>query len=227
MRHHMKLGYRINPPKRYVTQDILEAFREIPTSIISDGMDKMFAMDSHIRPFHPKPIMAGHALTIHCPPGDNLVLQKAIEMAEPGDVLVMNAGGDISQAPVGEIVVSNCIRRGTAGLVIDGAIRDSDILPSLSIPVFAKAVTHRGCYKNGPGEINVTIACGGIVVRPGDLIVGDSDGVVVVPYEEAEGLLPKLQKMVEKEVQLLEQIRNKTVDRTWVDQELRDKGYTF
>ena len=188
----MKLGYRINPSERYVSQEIVEAYREIPTSIISDNMERLFAMESKIRPFHPKPIMVGHALTIHCPPGDNLVLQKAIEMAEPGDILVFNAGGDTTQAPVGEIVVSNCIRRGAAGLVIDGAVRDSDILPTLAIPVFAKGVTHRGCYKDGPGEINVTIACGGVVVRPGDLVVGDSDGIVIVPYEEAEGLLPKL-----------------------------------
>lgn len=223
----MKLGYRINPSERYVSQEIVEAYREIPTSIISDNMERLFAMESKIRPFHPKPIMIGHALTIHCPPGDNLVLQKAIEMAEPGDILVFNAGGDTTQAPVGEIVVSNCIRRGVAGLVIDGAVRDSDILPTLAIPVFAKGVTHRGCYKEGPGEINVTIACGGVVVRPGDLVVGDSDGIVIVPYEEAEGLLPKLLKKIAQEEQVLEQIRNKTVDRSWVDQELRDKGYTF
>jgi regulator of RNase E activity RraA len=223
----MKLGYRINSSERYVSNEIVEAYRNIPTSIISDCMEKMFAVDSKIRPFHSNPIMVGHAITIHCPPGDNLVLQKAIEMAEPGDVLVMNAGGDTRQAPVGEIVVSNCIRRGAAGLVIDGPIRDSDILPSLSIPVFAKGVTHRGCYKDGPGEVNVTIACGGVVVRPGDLVVGDCDGVVIVPHEEAEALLPQLKKMVEKEAQLLEQIRNKTVDRSWVDQELLDKGYTI
>lgn len=223
----MKLGYRINPSKRYISQEIVEAYKGIPTSIISDCMEKMFAVESKIKPFHPNPIMVGHAITIHCPPGDNLVLQKAIELAQPGDVLVMNAGGDMTQAPVGEIVVSNCIRKGAAGLVIDGPIRDSDILPSLSIPVFAKGVTHRGCYKDGPGEINVTIACGGVVVRPGDLVVGDSDGVVIVPYEEAEALLPSLRKMVEKEAKLLVQIRNKTVDRSWVDQELRDKGYTF
>jgi regulator of RNase E activity RraA len=223
----MKLGYRINPSVRYVSPEIVEAYREIPTSIISDNMERLFAMESKIRPFHPKPIMVGHALTIHCPPGDNLVLQKAIEMAEPGDILVFNTGGDTTQAPVGEIVVSNCIRRGVAGLVIDGAVRDSDILPNLAIPVFAKGVTHRGCYKDGPGEINVTIACGGVVVRPGDLVVGDSDGIVIVPYEEAEGLLPKLLKKVEQEEQVLEKIRNKTVDRSWVDQELRDKGYTF
>ena len=190
----MKLGYRINPSERYISQEIVEAYREIPTSIISDNMEKMFAVESKIRPFHPKPIMVGHALTIHCPPGDNLVLQKAIELAEPGDILVFNAGGDTTQAPVGEIVVSNCIRKGAAGLVIDGAVRDSDILPTLAIPVFAKGVTHRGCYKDGPGEINVTIACGGVVVRPGDLVVGDSDGIVIVPYEEAEVLLPKFKK---------------------------------
>jgi regulator of RNase E activity RraA len=223
----MKLGYRINPSERYVSQGIVEAYRGIPTSIISDTMERMFAMNSEIRPFHQNPVMVGHALTISCPPGDNLVLQKAIEMAEPGDVLVMNTGGDISQAPVGEIVVSNCIRKEIVGLVIDGAIRDSDILPTLSIPVFAKGVTHRGCYKNGPGELNVTISCGGMVVRPGDLVVGDSDGVVIVPYEEAPGLLPELKKKVEKETVVLEQIRANTVDRSWVDEELRDKGYIF
>jgi regulator of RNase E activity RraA len=223
----MKLGYRIHPPKRYLSQELIEEYRLIPTSIISDAMAKMFAMDSAIRPFHPRPNVAGHAVTLHSPPGDNLVLQKAIEMAGPGDILVYNAGGDTTQAPVGEIVVENCIRRGIEGLVIDGPVRDSDVLPSKAIPVFAKGVTNRGCYKDGPGEIGVTIACGGVVVRPGDLIVGDSDGVVVVPYEEAENLLPRLKEMLKKEETLLEQIRNKTVDRSWVDQELRDKGYIF
>ncbi|MEH7252390.1 RraA family protein [Neobacillus niacini] len=223
----MKLGYRINRSVRHVSPEIVNAYAQIPTSIISDGMERMFAMDSRIRPFHAKPSMAGHALTIHCPPGDNLVLQKAIEMAEPGDVLVLNMGGNTTQAPVGEIVVSNCIRRGAVGLVIDGAIRDSDILPTLEIPVFAKGVTHRGCYKDGPGEINVLIACGGVVVRPGDLVVGDSDGVVIVPYEVAEGLLPKLRNLVEKEVQVLEQIKNRTIDRSWVDKELQNKGFTI
>jgi regulator of RNase E activity RraA len=221
----MKIGYRINPSKRFLSQEIVNEYAGIPTSIISDCMERMFAMESRIKPYHPKPNIAGLALTIHCPPGDNLVLQKAIEIAEPGDVLVMNAGGDTTQAPVGEIVVSNCIRRGIAGLIIDGPIRDSDTLPTLAIPVFAKGVTHRGCYKDGPGEINVTIACGGVVVRPGDLVIGDNDGVVVVPHEEAEGLLPELKKKVKQEEVVLDQIRNKTVDRSWVDQELRDKGY--
>jgi len=190
-------------------------------------MERLFAMDGAIRPFHPAPAMAGHAVTVHCPPGDNLVIQKAIEMAAPGDVLVINAGGTVTQAPVGEIIVRNCIRKGVVGLVIDGAVRDSDMLPTLSIPVFAKGVTHRGCYKNGPGEINVVIACGGVVVRPGDVVVGDCDGIVIVPFEEAENLLPKARETLKKEQTLLEQIQQNTVDRSWVDAELREKGYSL
>lgn len=223
----MKIGYRILPSERYISEEVIESYKGIPTSIVSDCLERMFAMDSAIRPFHPKPAIVGHALTIHCPPGDNLVIQKAIEMAEPGDVLVMNAGGNTVQAPVGEIIVSNCIRRGAVGLVIDGPVRDSDILPELAIPVFARGVTHRGCYKDGPGEINVTISCGGVVVRPGDLIVGDCDGIAVVPYEEAENLLPKLKAALKKEEIVLEQIRNRSIDRSWVDEELRNKGYTL
>lgn len=223
----MKLGYRIFPSTRNVPQRIIEEYHNFPSSIVSDCMEKLFAMDDAIRPFHPKPKIVGHALTIHCPPGDNLVIQKAIEMAEPGDVLVMNAGGTTTQAPVGEIIVRNCIRKGIVGLIIDGAVRDTDILPTLPIPVYAKGVTHRGCYKNGPGEINVPIACGGIIVRPGDLVIGDSDGIMVVPYEEAENLLPNLRETFQNEQTIIEKITNNTIDRSWVDQELLSKGYVI
>ena len=125
--------------------------------------------------------MAGPALTVKTRPGDNLMLHKALDLAEPGDVIVVDAGGDLTNAIIGEIMSGYAASRGLGGIVINGAIRDAGALRRASFPVYAAGVTHRGPYKDGPGEINVPIAIDGMVIEPGDLIVGDEDGVLVRP----------------------------------------------
>jgi regulator of RNase E activity RraA len=154
-------------------------------------------------------------------------VHKALDTARPGDVIVVDAGGFADQAIIGELMMSRAKQRGIAGIVIWGAIRDSAEIGAGSYPVYACGVTHRGPYKDGPGEINVPIAIGGMPVNPGDIIVGDADGLVAVPQELAEQVLASAKAIVAKETAAMKQIQAGTVDRGWVDQALKAKGYKF
>jgi regulator of RNase E activity RraA len=158
-------------------------------------------------------------------PGDNLLVHKALDVARPGDVIVVDAGGFADHAIIGELMAARARQRGIAGLVIWGAIRDSAELGAGSYPVFACAVTHRGPYKNGPGEINVPVVMGGMPVHPGDIVVGDADGLVAVPQDQAERVLASAQAILQKETAAMKQMQDGTVDRSWVDKALREKGY--
>jgi RraA family protein len=169
--------------------------------------------------------LAGPAFTVKTAPGDNLLVHKALDSARAGDVIVVDAGGLAEQAIIGELMMSRAKQRGIAGLVIWGAIRDSAEIGAGTYPVFAAGVTHRGPYKNGPGEINVPIMMGGTPVNPGDIIVGDADGLVAVPQEMAERVLASAKAILEKETASMKQILAGTVDRGWVDKALKEKGY--
>ncbi|MDD9840282.1 methyltransferase, partial [Escherichia coli] len=131
------------------------------------------------------------AITVKARPGDNLMLHYAIDIAEAGDVIVVDAGGDLTNALIGEMMVAYAIKKGIAGIVINGAIRDSVVIGEGEFPLFAAGISHRGPYKDGPGEINVPIAINGMVVEPGDLILGDEDGLLSVPYAEVEEIYLK------------------------------------
>ena len=157
-------------------------------------------------------------------PGDNLMVHKAIDIASPRDVIVVDAGGELAQAIIGEIMTTLAMTRGVAGFVIDGAVRDSGAIAAEDFPVYAAGVTHRGPYKDGPGEINVPVSVGGMVVHPGDIIVGDEDGVVAVPLAEAEALLKVCAATRRREDATLSEIRAGSVDRTWVDALLKSRG---
>jgi RraA family protein len=168
--------------------------------------------------------LVGNALTVKVPPGDNLMVHKAIDIAQPRDVIVVDAGGDLSHAIIGEMMATHAQRRGVAGLVIHGAVRDSAAIRQHGFPVYAGGVTHRGPYKNGPGEINCTVAIGGMVIQPGDVIVGDDDGIVAVPLAQAELLLSLAAQHCAKEDKTLAEIKAGTVDRSWVDALLASRG---
>jgi regulator of RNase E activity RraA len=158
-------------------------------------------------------------------PADNLLVHKALDMARPGDVVVVDAGGFADAAIVGGIMTRWAARRGIAGIVIWGAIRDSNEIRRLPFPVYACGVTHRGPYKNGPGEINVPVVIAGMPVNPGDIIVGDADGVVAVPLASAERVLASAAAIRQKEDATMQAIEAGTLDRAWVDETLRQKGY--
>ena len=147
----------------------------------------MTAGGASLRPMHAGGVLAGPAFTVKTRPGDNLMLHKAIDIAEPGDVIVVDGGGDLTNSLIGEMMSAHAEQRGIAGMVIYGSIRDYDTIHAGKFPVFAAGVTHRGPYKDGPGEINVPIAIDGMVIEPGDLIVGDGDGIVCVPFAQHRG----------------------------------------
>ena len=221
----MITGFRILPSPRPPSKQLLEAFAELPTSNISDNLLRHYGSGARLRPYHRGGILIGSAFTVKTRAGDNLLTHKAIDMAAPGDVILVDAGGGLDQAIIGEIMSSHARSRGIAGMVIDGAIRDSDSIAAADFPVYACGVTHRGPYKDGPGEINVTVSIAGMVVNPGDIIVGDADGVVAIPQAEAERILALSQAQKQKEDSVLATIAaGKHVDRSWVDKMLRDKG---
>jgi RraA family protein len=185
---------------------LLAAFKQASTSIISDNLDRMAGMVG-LRPFHRSGRMIGRALTVKTRPGDNLAIHKALELVGSGDVIVVDGGGDVSQALVGEIMKNIAEERGAAGYVVDGAIRDVASFQASDFPCFARAVIHRGPYKNGPGSINVPVSVGGAVVMPGDIVVGDEDGVVSFAPSIAETLIEAVRAQVSREEEILKTIR--------------------
>ncbi|MBL3575955.1 RraA family protein [Rhodovulum sulfidophilum] len=224
----MTLGFRIHRRKASIDAAIANRFADLPVANVSDSMSRMTAAGSRLRPFYEAGrTMAGPALTVKVRPGDNLMLHKALDMAEGGDVIVVDAGGDLTNSIMGEIMAYIAQERNVAGIVIDGAIRDADEIRRCGLPVFAAGVTHRGPYKDGPGEINTTIAIDGMVIRPGDLILGDGDGVLCVPLEEAETVLAATEAKQAAEQKDIAAIRAGTIDRGWVDETLSARGCEF
>jgi RraA family protein len=151
--------------------------------------------------------MVGVAFTVRTRPGDNLAIHKALEFVGPGDVIVVDGGGDETRALIGEIMMNIARQRGAAGYVIDGAIRDAAAIAAADFPVFARAAFHRGPYKYGPGEINVPVSIGGMVVTPGDIVVGDDDGVLAFPPAIAPTLLEAVHAQIQRETDTLVAIR--------------------
>jgi RraA family protein len=218
------IGLRIQARVRCVTAGTVDSFRALPVANISDCMSRMTAGGAALRPFHGKGHLAGPALTVKARPGDNLMIHKAIHLAQPGDVIVVDGGGDLTNALIGELMVATAARRGIAGFVINGAIRDVDAIGAGSFPVYAAGVTHRGPYKDGPGEINVPVALNGMVVEAGDLIVGDADGVLCVPYDAVEQVLVAAQRKGAAERVTMQEIDQGRLDIAWIDAALARLG---
>ncbi|MFV2047602.1 RraA family protein [Metabacillus sp. YM-086] len=221
------IGFRILPIKRKVDKELVEEFRNVVTPHISDNLNRIHAIGSKLRPYHKEGKLVGTAITVKTRPGDNLLVHKAIDIAEPGDVIVVDAGGDTTNAIVGEIMLRIARRNGIAGFIIDGAIRDTKAFMEGDFPVYAVGVTHRGPYKDGPGEINVPISVDGMCVNPGDLLIGDEDGIAVVPVESARDLLVKVRQQEQKELEIFRSIDNNTIDRSWIDETLKQRGCEF
>jgi 4-hydroxy-4-methyl-2-oxoglutarate aldolase len=152
--------------------------------------------------------MAGSALTVKAAPGDNLIIHKAITMAEPGDVLVVDGDGYTGTAYLGELMAASCRANGLAGVVVDGAVRDRVELAEMGFPVYARGVNPQGPFKQDPGSINVTVSVGGVTVDPGDVVVGDGDGVAVVPSADAEAVLADAREKVAAEAELRERVED-------------------
>ncbi len=220
----MASGFRVLTRERKIADDLVRRFARLPVANVSDSMSRLSAGGARLRPMHAGAPLAGPALTVKAPPGDNLMFHKAIAMTQPGDVIVLDAGGDLTNALMGEMMLMQLEKRGVAGVVINGAIRDAGYIRKQDIPVYAAGVTHRGPYKNGPGEINVSVAIDGMVIAPGDLILGDDDGILCVPIDEAETILAAaLAKQAAEHAQIAN-IQAGTHKAGWVDETLRKLG---
>lgn len=189
--------------------DLVDQFDGIPSAIISDVTTKYEHTMSHeISPVWPVESMVGTAVTVKTYPGDNLMIHKAITMAEPGDVLVIDANGYCEAGLVGELLSLSCQTNGLNGIVIDGAVRDVPEIADLEFPVYSRCVCPKGSYKAHPGSINVPISCGDLPVEPGDIIVGDQDGVARVKPDTAEDVLAAAHDKLDSEQALQDQIRS-------------------
>jgi RraA family protein len=218
------VGLQILTRKRQVSAQLVQAFKGLPVANISDCMARMTAGGPRLRAMHKSGYLAGPALTVKCRPGDNLMIHKALTLAQPGDVIVVDAGGDLTNALFGEIMVATAVKIGLAGIVLNGAVRDSEEIGRGTFPLYAAGVTHRGPYKDGPGEINVPIAIDGMVIEPGDLVVGDADGLLCVPFADAEALLAATHQKMEAEKKTLADIAAGKLDTSWIDATLKRIG---
>ncbi|KQQ06189.1 MULTISPECIES: methyltransferase [unclassified Rathayibacter] len=171
-----------------IADELIDRARLVPTANIGDAQER-FGIASGLRAVWTGARVAGRAFTVWTRPGDNLLIHSALDAASPGDVIVVNGGGDLTRALIGDLIGLRASRLGVAGFVIDGAVRDADTLGEVGMPVFARAVSPAGPYKHGPGRLQEPVAISGVVVAPGDLIVGDADGVVVVKAAEAEAVI--------------------------------------
>ena len=186
---------------------LIEAFRAFGTPLISDNLERVPGAVG-LRPFHKfADIMAGRALTVRTRAGDNQFIHRALDLINPGDVIVVDGGGYEGRALIGEIMTSVAASRGAAGIVIDGAIRDSGAIGKKAFPCFARSAVHLGPYKDGPGAINVPVCVGGMVVHPGDIVVGDEDGVVAFTLEGPAELLASVEAQEAREADIMLSIR--------------------
>lgn len=213
-------GWRRNPSAPQASPAILDQLRSLAVSLLSDNMARLTGTVG-LTPYHrPRP-MAGTAVTVRTRAGDNLAIHRAFDFCRPGDVLVVDGGGELSQSLLGEIMATYAESIGIVGLVLDGAIRDVAAIRAKDFPCYARGVTHRGPLKSGPGEINVPVTVGGMVVHPGDIVVGDEDGLVAIAQEEAPALIALAEAQQRKEAEALEAIAAGTWDRSWVEAQER------
>ena len=208
---------------------LIKSLEKHSTSTLGEVMDKTGYMTHEIKPIYPNISVAGPAITVSCHVGDNLTLHKALEVVQRGDIIVVDAKGYKDAGGMwGEIMTLAAKVKGVAALVIDGAVRDVAVIRKMAFPVFARAISPGGTVKETLGSINVPILCGGVSVNPGDIIVGDDDGVVVVRKEIAKEVIMKAEKRVEREEEVRKLIlEGKTTTEIYgFDELLKRKGFT-
>jgi RraA family protein len=220
----MNIGLRIRPVTQRVGSEIAARAAAIPVANIGDVMHRMQSLSGTFHAYGGRRRMVGPAFTVKARSGDNLMLHRAVDMASPGDIIICDGNGDLSVALMGDLMLGHAARRGIAGAVIDGAIRDVASLARMELGVWARGHTPAGPWKEGPGEIGTPISCGGQVVMPGDLVCCDEDGVVVVPMAEALEVIAAAEAHQAKEMEAEQAIQAGTWDRSWVEPALRSKG---
>lgn len=215
-----QLGLRINTDFERIDAALVARAREIPVAVVGDVANRLQAFAAGYVQYGRRKRFAGPALTVRVRPGDNLFLHKAIDLAQPGDVLVVDAGGAYNTAILGAMMSHYAKTRGIEALVVDGAIRDVEELAALDIAVVARGATPNGPFKTGPGEIGYPIAVGGVSIAAGDLLIGDHDGALVIPRSQADAILPLAEAKFRAEQVWEKEIAAGTWDRAWVDEAL-------
>jgi len=216
-------GFRVRVNFHRPPSELIRSLAQFPTPEISDLLNRLYAVDPEIRCLtQSAQQIYGSACTVKVFPGDNLMVHKALDVIEPGDVIIVDAGGSRLNAVMGDLVSTKAKHRGAAGFVVDGLVRDLPNIEPLAFPVFARGASPIGPLHRGPGEINYAICCGGVVVNPGDIIIGDSMGVVIVPPDIAAELLQRLQSHESANAEYLESVRRGDFSNEWVDRVLRE-----
>ena len=213
--------------KRAVGAAMVEKFRSLPVANISDSMYRLTAGGPRLRPYHAGGVLCGPALTVKSRPGDNLMMHMALNLAVPGDIIVVDAGGDLTNSITGERMLAYAERKGFGGVVIDGAIRDVAYVRQRNFPVYAAGVSHRGPYKDGPGEINVPVSIDGMVIEPGDLVIGDEDGLLCIPFDEVAAVYEVAYAKHKGEAETFDAIGETDNNRAAYEKKLRELGCEF
>ncbi len=224
----MPVGKRIYLQRELPDPAVVEQFKSIPASNTADCMERSCAMHPRIRLVSSPaaPVMAGPAFTVKGRAGDNLALHAALNLCREGDVIVVSNEGDETRSLIGAVMMTwLCFYKKAAGIVIDGPIRDIDEIGKWDFPVYCTGTTPGGPYKEGPGEVNVPIACGNISVNPGDVIVGDADGVICIPRKDSPAVLEAAKKFRANDKKKEAASKDGSVDRSWVERTLEAKGF--
>jgi regulator of RNase E activity RraA len=217
------IGFRIFTDVPRTSDALVQGFRGRASSNVADAMGRFHFMDAGIVSRTGLPL-CGVAVTVSARPGDNLMVHKALEVAGPGDIVVVSTHGNTTSSVFGELMGHTAVGAGLGGIVVDGAIRDVDGLKGLGLPAYSRAVSPGSCDKDGPGEINVPIACGNTVVMPGDVVVADEDGVAVVPRDDAQAVLDRVRALEERERARIREIEQGALFKAEIDEALRAKG---
>ena len=205
----------------------VQAFAGAQTGHIVDALFGRGALHHTIKPIDPRRAhFVGSALTIETGPSDNLAIVAALALAQPGDVLVAASDGFMDTAVVGDNVAWMAKNRGVAAIVVDGMARDLDGIVGVGLPLFARGITPNSCVKSGPGRIGLAIVCGGVAVEAGDIVVGDRDGVVIVPRRQAAAVLDALAEVRRAEVETRAKLAGGLTHPAWVDELLASDRVT-
>lgn len=217
-------GSSISRDIERVSPELVARASKFQAAILADVAGRRGTLHGRVKPLSPKMKVAGPAVTVEVRPGDNLAIHAALAIAKPGDVIVVDGKGDLTCALIGEIMATQAHATGLAGLVLDAAVRDSHELANGEFPVFSAGLNPCGPTKSVAGRVNVQISAGGTTINPGDLIVGDADGVVVIPRDDVPMILELAQKKVDAESRRIAAIKNGDTRASWLEKELRAAG---
>lgn len=200
--------------------ELVAKYSKFETTDISDMLNRLYTMDPGIKSVGAMPKVVGSACTVKTYPGDNLMVHKSLDVAKPGDVVVVDTSGSNRTAVFGDLVAAKAKHRGIAGFIIDGLIRDIEAVREVGIPVFARGITPFGPLHRGPGELNYSIACGGIVVHPGDIVAADHNGIVVIRSDFAAEVMDRLEQHSESMESYIAAVKRGEFNNDWVDRTL-------